>query len=137
MFNVGSQELLIIFFVVLILFGAKRIPEVARSFGEGMRDLKKAMAGIEEELKVDLDDRPSRRTEPRKELTPPRADPPKAIAAPAPEEPRRTESAGTESEPARPGWVGPRPSAANQATAIPPTPAPESSPPSDPTPEAL
>lgn len=55
MFNVGSQELIIVLFVVLMLFGSKRIPEVARSFGKGVKDFRKAMAGLEDELKVDLD----------------------------------------------------------------------------------
>jgi TatA/E family protein of Tat protein translocase len=54
-FNVGSQELIIVLFVVLMLFGSKRIPEVARSFGKGVKDFRKAMAGLENELKVDLD----------------------------------------------------------------------------------
>lgn len=69
MFNVGSQELLVIFLVVLLLFGANRIPEIARSFGQGMRDLKKAVAGIEDELKLELDDRPSRPRAVRPEST--------------------------------------------------------------------
>ena len=55
MFNVGSQELIIVLFVVLMLFGSKRIPEVARSFGKGVKDFRKAMAGLESEFKLDLE----------------------------------------------------------------------------------
>ncbi len=51
MFNIGTQELLIILLVVLLLFGAKRIPEVARALGKGMTDFRDAMAGVERELK--------------------------------------------------------------------------------------
>ncbi len=51
MFNVGTQELLLILLAVLLLFGAKRIPEVARALGKGLGDFKDAMSGIERELK--------------------------------------------------------------------------------------
>lgn len=66
MFNIGSQELLITLFVVLMLFGAKRIPEVARSFGKGMRDFKRAMQGFEDELKLEVEEPETRaRRKPR------------------------------------------------------------------------
>lgn len=38
----GPFELLVIFFVILILFGAKKIPEIGRAFGEGIREFKKS-----------------------------------------------------------------------------------------------
>ena len=60
MFNIGSQELIIIFFVVLMLFGAKRIPEVSRQLGKGLSDFRKAMRGIEDELKFELDESPKK-----------------------------------------------------------------------------
>ena len=53
MFGLGPQELLIIFFIVLLLFGANRIPEVFRAMGKGLRDFKRATQGIEDELKID------------------------------------------------------------------------------------
>lgn len=63
MFNIGSQELIIIFFVVLMLFGAKRIPEVSKQVGKGLRDFRRAMQGIEDELRFELDDpKPGART---------------------------------------------------------------------------
>jgi sec-independent protein translocase protein TatA len=43
MFGVGWQEILLIVLIVLLLFGAKRIPEVMRSIGKGVRELKKGM----------------------------------------------------------------------------------------------
>jgi TatA/E family protein of Tat protein translocase len=70
MFNIGSQELVVILFVVLMLFGAKRIPEVARSVGSGMREFRKAMRGIEDELRFDDDRRPPSRFEPRRSEPP-------------------------------------------------------------------
>jgi len=49
----GMQELLVIFLVVLLLFGAKRIPEVMRSFGSGINEFKKGLREIEKEAKRD------------------------------------------------------------------------------------
>ena len=42
MFGVGLPELLVIFLVCLLLFGANRLPEIGRSLGEGIREFKKA-----------------------------------------------------------------------------------------------
>ncbi len=50
MFGIGSQELLILFLVVLLLFGADRIPEVARAVGKSIRDFKRAAGEIENEF---------------------------------------------------------------------------------------
>jgi len=41
-------ELLIIFAVLLLLFGAKRLPEMGRSLGKGMREFKDSVSGVEE-----------------------------------------------------------------------------------------
>jgi sec-independent protein translocase protein TatA len=51
MFGIGWQEILLIALIVLLLFGAKRIPEVMRSVGKGIRELKKGMKDIESEVK--------------------------------------------------------------------------------------
>lgn len=50
MFGLGAQELLLILLVILLLFGAKRIPEIARGLGKGMSEFKKAMRETENEL---------------------------------------------------------------------------------------
>jgi sec-independent protein translocase protein TatA len=50
LFGIGSQELLIIFLVVLLLFGADRIPEVARAIGKSIREFKRAAGEIETEI---------------------------------------------------------------------------------------
>jgi sec-independent protein translocase protein TatA len=44
--NLGFGEILLILLVVLLLFGAKRIPEIAGSFGKGIREFKKNMSDI-------------------------------------------------------------------------------------------
>ena len=53
--NIGWQEILIILAIALLLFGAKRIPELARSMGKGIREFKKGLNEIEstEEEKKD------------------------------------------------------------------------------------
>jgi TatA/E family protein of Tat protein translocase len=53
MFGIGTQELLIIFLIVLLLFGANRIPEIGRALGKGIRDFKRATRDIEDDLKTD------------------------------------------------------------------------------------
>jgi sec-independent protein translocase protein TatA len=40
--HIGVQELLILLAVVLVLFGGRRLPELARGLGQGLRELKKA-----------------------------------------------------------------------------------------------
>ena len=46
----GFGEILMILFIVLLLFGAKRLPELARGLGQGMREFKKATNEIQDEI---------------------------------------------------------------------------------------
>ena len=48
--SIGWSEVLLICFVVLLLFGAKRIPEVARALGKASREFKDAKDGIVNEI---------------------------------------------------------------------------------------
>ncbi len=50
MFNIGPQELFFLFLIVLLVFGAKRIPEIGRSIGKGISEFKKGMREVESEL---------------------------------------------------------------------------------------
>ncbi len=50
-FAPGIQELVIIFFVVLLLFGGKKIPELMRGLGKGIREFNTARASIEGEIR--------------------------------------------------------------------------------------
>ncbi len=45
------QEMIVIFLIVLLLFGAKKIPELARGVGKGMGEFKKAKTDFEREIK--------------------------------------------------------------------------------------
>jgi len=53
--SIGTQELIIILVIVLLLFGARRIPEIARSMGQGIRALKKATKEITTDVNASLD----------------------------------------------------------------------------------
>jgi len=54
--SLGPMELLLIFLAILLIFGAKRIPEIARGLGKGIREFKQATREITEEL--DLNEPP-------------------------------------------------------------------------------
>ncbi|MBI3123761.1 MAG: twin-arginine translocase TatA/TatE family subunit [Ignavibacteriales bacterium] len=47
--NFGMTEILIILFIVILLFGGKKIPELAKGIGEGVRSFKKGLKGDESE----------------------------------------------------------------------------------------
>ena len=51
--GIGPTEILIILLIVLLLFGAKKIPEVARGLGKGIREFKKAAKDIQDEVKIE------------------------------------------------------------------------------------
>jgi TatA/E family protein of Tat protein translocase len=48
MFDLGTQELIVIFIVAFLVFGPKRLPELGRTIGKGIRDLKTAMRGVKD-----------------------------------------------------------------------------------------
>ncbi|TCJ20597.1 twin-arginine translocase TatA/TatE family subunit [Rubrobacter taiwanensis] len=47
--NIGGPELLILLVIILLLFGARRIPELARGLGSGVREFKKSSSGAYDE----------------------------------------------------------------------------------------
>jgi sec-independent protein translocase protein TatA len=55
--GLGMMEIIMIFLVILLLFGAKRLPEIGSSLGKGIREFKGSIKEIEGELKAPLDDR--------------------------------------------------------------------------------
>jgi sec-independent protein translocase protein TatA len=50
MFGIGPPELIVIFLIILILFGAKRLPELARSLGRSINEFKSATQNIKNDL---------------------------------------------------------------------------------------
>lgn len=55
MFDLGIQELIVIFIVALIVFGPKRLPELGRTIGKGLLELKKAFHGVKEQVDAEFD----------------------------------------------------------------------------------
>jgi len=51
-FGIGIWELLILLVVLLLVFGAKRLPEMGRSLGKGMREFKEGVSGVEDSVKA-------------------------------------------------------------------------------------
>lgn len=49
MFGLGFQEILIIALIILLLFGGRKIPELMRGLGKGVRSFKEGINGIEKE----------------------------------------------------------------------------------------
>lgn len=54
--GLGMGEIILIFMVVLLLFGAKRLPEIGSALGKGIREFKGSIKEIEGELKAPLDE---------------------------------------------------------------------------------
>ncbi|MDP1891346.1 MAG: twin-arginine translocase TatA/TatE family subunit [Gemmatimonadaceae bacterium] len=52
MFGLGPGEMLMALVAILLLFGAKRIPEIAGSFGKGIREFKKSMSDVQKEIEA-------------------------------------------------------------------------------------
>jgi Tat protein translocase TatB subunit len=52
-FDLGIQELVVIFAVALIVFGPKRLPELGRTIGKGLLELRKAMEGVKEQIQAE------------------------------------------------------------------------------------
>jgi sec-independent protein translocase protein TatA len=68
----GGSELFVIFLIVLVLFGAKRIPEVAQNLGKGIREFKKSMREVQSE--IDSADKPAQTSEKPKPENKPQID---------------------------------------------------------------
>ena len=56
MFGIGFQELIIIAIIALLIVGPKKLPDLAKTLGKGIRDFKNATDGITDDLKDTLKD---------------------------------------------------------------------------------
>ncbi len=64
LFNFGGSEIILILALVLILFGAKKLPELAKGLGQGIKEFKKATSEVTDEIQSAMDDttpRPAKR----------------------------------------------------------------------------
>lgn len=59
MFDIGGPELMLIMFIFLLLFGANKLPELAKGFGKSMREFKKAASGVENEVRRAMEEDPT------------------------------------------------------------------------------
>lgn len=90
MFGLGMQELLVILVVAVVIIGPKRLPEIARALGKGMREFRKATDEIKHNFTIDRDV-----YDPGPEL--------KKIQQAEQAPPEKPAEAPTSSEPAQPG----------------------------------
>ncbi len=56
MFDLGIQELIVIFIVALLVFGPNKLPELGRTLGKGLAELKRAMEGVREHMDAEMHD---------------------------------------------------------------------------------
>lgn len=52
-FGLGGQEILFIALIVLLLFGGRKIPELMKGLGKGVKSFKDGMNGVEKDLDID------------------------------------------------------------------------------------
>jgi sec-independent protein translocase protein TatA len=64
--NLNWMEILVILFVFILLFGAKKLPELARGVGKSIKEFKKATSTIEDDLRTAMEEEP----EPKKPIEP-------------------------------------------------------------------
>lgn len=66
LFNFFGPEMLVVLFAILLLFGGKKIPELMRGIGKGIREFNTARSSLESELKEGMDEAERRDAEKRK-----------------------------------------------------------------------
>ena len=59
--SIGTPEIIIIAFVVLLLFGGKKIPDLMKGLGKGVRSFRDGMKGLEDEVRNTADDSADRK----------------------------------------------------------------------------
>ena len=64
MFGLGTPEILLILLAILLLFGSKKLPEMMRGLGQGLREFKKAASEATNEIKRSVDEAEPAKTEP-------------------------------------------------------------------------
>jgi sec-independent protein translocase protein TatA len=58
LFDLGGMQIVVILVLILVFFGARRIPELARGLGQGIREFKKATREVTDEIQNAGEDRP-------------------------------------------------------------------------------
>ncbi len=58
-FGIGTQETILIIIAILLLFGGKKIPELMRGLGQGVREFNAAKSNIKQEIEEGMKDKPA------------------------------------------------------------------------------
>ena len=87
--NLNGPEIFLIFLIVLLLFGAKRLPELFRSFGKSIKEFKKATNEIEDDIRTAMEE----------ESAAPKPGEPKSVVESKPAEPAAAEPKPVETSP--------------------------------------
>lgn len=70
LFNLGWPELVLVFCALLLIFGAKRLPEIAQGLGKGIREFKKALKETGEYVSGEEEAKPgTKKEDPKKQIT--------------------------------------------------------------------
>ncbi len=64
LFNLGGGEIILILALILIMFGARKLPELAKGLGQGIKEFKKATREVTDEVSNAMDETPQRRLPP-------------------------------------------------------------------------
>jgi sec-independent protein translocase protein TatA len=78
--NIGATEMIFISVVLLLVFGAKRLPELGAGMGKGIREFKRSMNDIKSEVTREEDDVQQIRPPSRAQVAPPQSTPPTVVA---------------------------------------------------------
>lgn len=87
--NLNGPEIFLIFLIVLLLFGAKRLPELFRSFGKSIKEFKKATNEIEDDIRTAMEEEPEKK----------KKQPSSPAAAPEQEDPTKVKSPDNSADP--------------------------------------
>ncbi len=64
--GLGTPEIILILLVILLLFGAKRLPELARGVGKSFKEFKRGLRNAEDDIRDAIDDEEKKNESPRK-----------------------------------------------------------------------
>ena len=59
MFGMGTSEMILVLLIIILFFGAKKIPELARGLGKGIREFKDASQEVKKEIESSVQDKPA------------------------------------------------------------------------------